>query len=109
DSYTLCISLREHAASFVKVHNTHRIRSQPKRTYFPTGKPLMLFHAPSPLVLNHALDPDMELISVKITRLWQIMWEQLFRNMMIDYFSMIPQGTVYSNVYIKWYHLITGS
>ena len=46
---------------------------------------------------------------VKITRLWQIMWERLFRNMMIDYFPMIPQDMVYSIVYIKWYHLITGS
>ena len=54
--------IRRDCAYFIKVHNTHHIRSQRKWPYLPTGKPTTLYHAPEEPVINHAKYPDPSLL-----------------------------------------------
>ena len=55
--------MRQQIRQFVQIWNVHTIRRQPNRPHVVHGKPAHLYYAPPEGVVDHGVDPSLDLVN----------------------------------------------
>ncbi|KAG0126345.1 hypothetical protein HOY82DRAFT_472556, partial [Tuber indicum] len=56
--------IRSEIYGFADLWNTHTIRYQRSRPNLPTGKPIILYHHPTPPAQSYSLSPSVDTLTI---------------------------------------------